>query len=239
MTAYRNRVGARFVAIAVVAAVALGSVPVMGHAARRGASPSVARGNGLRARPSVRVRAAQHSLRRLGYRLSADGRFGRRTERAVLRYQARHGLKADGVVGRSTRRALRRSVARVERIARRARRRRAHARRERRPPARDARTARHPRTPSTAVVPPAAAPAAVLPDVPQAPTPAPGSARAVEAGSGRPPQVLLTIAAVAAVLFIAAAPLLREPLRWGPPASGRRNARSGAAGGPRRRPRRV
>jgi cell wall-associated NlpC family hydrolase len=47
------------------------------------------------------VPALQHALR-----LSADGVFGPQTERAVKRYQRRHGLTPDGVVGPDTRSAL-------------------------------------------------------------------------------------------------------------------------------------
>jgi lysozyme family protein len=255
MPVHRTRAGARFVAIAAIAAVAFGWVAVTGHAARGSAPPSVHRGNGLRAHPSVRVRAAQRSLRRLGYHVRVDGRFGRLTVLAVLRYQSRHGLKSDGVVGRSTRRALQRSVAHVERVARRARRRRARARRHARPPAHGAAPGRPPAPgaapggPSArgtapasrpeapaAVVSPVAAPAP--PAVPHAltPVPAPATPRAADAASdGR---VLLTIAALAAVLLVAAVPVLRQPVRWGSPASGRRGA-GGAAGAARRRPRRV
>jgi putative peptidoglycan binding protein len=211
MTAHRN---ARFiVAIAAIAALVFAWVPVPGDAARRGRAPSVARGNGLRARPSVRVRAAQRSLRRLGYHLGVDGRFGRRTERAVRRYQSRHGLRVDGVVGRATRRALQRSVARVERIARararRARRTRAH--RRRRPQPHQAARAPHPAAaPAVAALP---APASAPPSVPAPPVAAPAAASADHTRKGW--AVPLTIVVLTVVLFVAAAPMLRQPAPGG------------------------
>ena len=227
MTTRRNVVSPRAIALAAIAVIAAGWVlltpPLTGDAGRASAS-SVHRGNGLRARPSIRVRAAQRALRKLGYHLRVDGRFGRRTERAVRRYQSRHGLRVDGIVGRSTRRALRRSVARVDRVRRaRARRaaRRARARRHRRAHAHHAKTA--PRT--------VAPPAAVLPS-PAAPRPS-GSPRPVPPASVTEPAVastdethprwavLLTISVLAVVLFVAAAPVLRESAP-----RGRRGARS-------------
>ena len=222
MTTGRNVISPWAIGIAAIAVIASGWVlvtpPVVGDAARASAS-SVHRGNGLRSRPSVRVRAAQRALRRLGYHLRVDGRFGRRTERAVRRYQSRHGLRVDGVVGRTTRRALRRSVARVGRVSR-ARARRARVRRHRRAQAHHADAAR--RT--------AAPPAAVLPS-PTAPRPS-GSPRPVAPASVTQPAaastdrarqgwvVLLAITVLAVVLFVAAAPVLRAS---GP--GGRRGAR--------------
>ena len=225
---------ARLIVIAAIAAIAFAWIPVAGDA-RRSAPPAVHRGNGLRARPSVRVRIAQRELRRLGYHLRVDGRFGRLTVLAVLRYQARHGLRSDGVVGRATRRALQRSVARVERIARRARARRRGAHRRHHAPATTAPRAH--RTPATAPRAPASArpprapvsPAGVVPaasaarpsGVPTVPTAAPAEAQAATVHARRGWAGPFTIVARAVVLFIAAAPMLRESAP-----GGRRGARS-------------
>ena len=52
----------------------------------------------------------QRVLSMKGYKLGgADGVFGRRTKRAVKRFQRRRGLKADGIVGPVTTRALART----------------------------------------------------------------------------------------------------------------------------------
>ena len=53
------------------------------------------------------VRSLQIKLRRMDFFAGkADGRFGRRTKAAVVRYQRSRCLKADGIVGRTTARAL-------------------------------------------------------------------------------------------------------------------------------------
>ena len=54
------------------------------------------------------VSALQNILNqaRSGPALSVDGRFGRRTHKALIAYQRQHGLKPDGVVGPGTARKL-------------------------------------------------------------------------------------------------------------------------------------
>lgn len=48
------------------------------------------------------VREAQIMLTRHGFRLVADGIFGRRTHDAVRAFQTLHGLKVDGIIGKQT-----------------------------------------------------------------------------------------------------------------------------------------
>lgn len=48
----------------------------------------------------------QRRLRRAGFDVALDGRFGARSERAVRRFQRSHGLLVDGIVGRQTAAAL-------------------------------------------------------------------------------------------------------------------------------------
>jgi peptidoglycan hydrolase-like protein with peptidoglycan-binding domain len=68
----------------------------------------VSRGSGYRLpHGSRRVRQLQRRLDRAGYHAGPiDGLFGPLTERAVKRFQLRHGLAVDGVAGRHTLRAL-------------------------------------------------------------------------------------------------------------------------------------
>ena len=68
----------------------------------------VRRGSGYRMPGgSRRVRQLQRHLERAGYDAGpVDGLFGPLTERAVTRFQRRHGLVVDGIVGRHTLRAL-------------------------------------------------------------------------------------------------------------------------------------
>ena len=58
----------------------------------------------------ARVRALQRRLTRAGYSPGpVDGRYGPRTEQAVVRFQAARGLSVDGIAGPVTLTALRRS----------------------------------------------------------------------------------------------------------------------------------
>jgi len=53
------------------------------------------------------VRVLQDTLEDLGYSVGGiDGRFGPKTERAVIAFQTKFGLDGDGVVGRATKTAL-------------------------------------------------------------------------------------------------------------------------------------
>jgi peptidoglycan hydrolase-like protein with peptidoglycan-binding domain/DNA invertase Pin-like site-specific DNA recombinase len=82
--------------------------PATRKALNRATSGGLARGAGY-AKPagSPRVRKLQRRLRRMGLRPGPiDGRYGPRTEAAVVRLQRRRGLPAKGVVDARTRRAL-------------------------------------------------------------------------------------------------------------------------------------
>lgn len=52
----------------------------------------------------------QWHLKKLGTKLTIDGRFGANTKAAVIAFQKAHGLTTDGVVGEKTRLALKREV---------------------------------------------------------------------------------------------------------------------------------
>jgi len=82
----------------------------------RGVTPGPLPGGGYLAvgsSPSNEVRSVQQLLRSAGLPTSPDGKFGRRTEAAVVRFQRRHKLLVDGVVGRQTMSALRAIPARA------------------------------------------------------------------------------------------------------------------------------
>ena len=44
------------------------------------------------------VRKVQTALRKLGYPVSADGAYGRETEKAVAEFQKDNGFEADGII---------------------------------------------------------------------------------------------------------------------------------------------
>jgi peptidoglycan hydrolase-like protein with peptidoglycan-binding domain len=73
------------------------------HVAHAGAVV-LAPGSGYSSRPAtVRVRALQRRLTRAGYPPGPiDGRYGPRTQQAVTRFQAAHGLAVDGIAGPQT-----------------------------------------------------------------------------------------------------------------------------------------
>lgn len=72
-----------------------------------GGTPNPAPGNTLRRgdRGSA-VKAWQGDLRKVGYKLTADGVFGNDTDRDTKAFQRKHKLTVDGIVGANTRAAM-------------------------------------------------------------------------------------------------------------------------------------
>lgn len=70
----------------------------------------VARGQGMSGKPSGQVGQLQQRLNEYGAHLAVDGRFGPKTQAAVISFQKAHGLKPDGLVGPKTTAALRRNT---------------------------------------------------------------------------------------------------------------------------------
>lgn len=77
-------------------------------AARVNPYPTIRRGGGHN--PHLAVIRLQKWLKALGLLRKVTGSFGVGTERAVKRFQKKHGLKADGIVGPTTWKALDRRV---------------------------------------------------------------------------------------------------------------------------------
>lgn len=129
MTIQPPALASRASLIATIAGVLVVAMAITGRAEAAGgpATPMLAQGAGMGAKPSVQVRHVQQALQRRGYDVGApgvDGRFGPLTAAAVRRLQAAHGLAVDGVVGKRTRTALRlpaRAASKAQRHSRAAR----------------------------------------------------------------------------------------------------------------------
>jgi hypothetical protein len=112
MTIQMPALAVRASLIATVAGVLATTILFTGRAdaADGPATPVLAQGAGMGAKPSAQVRRVQLALQHRGYDVGApgvDGRFGPLTAAAVRRLQAARGLTVDGLVGKRTRTALR------------------------------------------------------------------------------------------------------------------------------------
>lgn len=64
--------------------------------------------------PQRAVRQLQRALLLLGFKIGkADGIWGEKTRRAVIRFQRQHNLEADGLVGAQTARAINEELAKL------------------------------------------------------------------------------------------------------------------------------
>jgi len=63
-----------------------------------------------------KVKELQQLLIKLNFKLSADGDFGKKTKKALMKFQAKAGLKKDGIAGPKTVMALREKVAQNEQV---------------------------------------------------------------------------------------------------------------------------
>ena len=92
---------------AVALALAAAAIPASTAEARFG-DQTLRRGDSGRD-----VKTLQRTLTRAGFRTTADGEFGRRTERSVRRFETRHRRRVDGRVTPPDARALKRAVRRA------------------------------------------------------------------------------------------------------------------------------